>query len=97
MLNAKFFKAHTNEELCQYIGDTQDDLARAERQMVALKRTQKARPNFTNYNPIAADYLTIGNYIEMSEAIQDGIREELALLTEVYDHRRGLNQTIRML
>lgn len=96
MLNLLFFKKHTDEELSRFIDETRDDLARALRQTDALKRTQEARPGFHNFNPIAGDYLTIGEYIEFSLAIQADIRDDLALLTKEVDKRRGLNQTIKM-
>lgn len=97
MLERYDLKRLSGEELGKFEATFIEEKALAERRLAAPKRKQAAKPDFSNFNPLADERISIDIYIEEWEAVRDELTEQLALIARDHDRRQGLNQTIRML
>ncbi len=96
MLERYNLKRLTDEELGKFEATFNDELALARRRLASLKRTQAARPDFTNFNPLADGIVGIDIYIEEWEAVLGELTDQLKLIERDRNRRLGLNQTMRM-
>jgi len=89
-------KRLSDEDLKQYLSQWEEEFILTDRRLIALRRTQATKPDWSAYDPYVDEVVGIGVRIEEQEAILDELTNLITLVTDEQDRRRGLNQTIQM-
>lgn len=96
MFTRQDLKRLSDEDIEEYTGYYQEQLALTERRLAALLKTRAVQPRWSAFDPFIGEEVGIDIRIEEQEAVRDEITDYLQLFSRETEHRQGLNQTMRM-
>ncbi len=89
MLDSRYLKQLKEADLCTFTLDFIHQLVLTERRLAALQRTQTRKPDWTAYDPMIGEEVSIDIRIEDQEAVKGELEEQLNLIGVELDRRRG--------
>ena len=96
MLDRHIIKRLSETDLEEYTESFSEQLELSKRRVERLREKKERDPGFYNHDPLIDCDVSIDIYIEEWEAVRDELKEQLKIIGDERNRRRGLNQTIRM-